>query len=76
MPHSRLEDLILTAFIRAQAENRSDVAEYLLRALEALCPGVPTDESRLARAYRELAREGSGANDRTRKRPRTTRRLN
>ncbi|MBA3516065.1 MAG: hypothetical protein H0T75_00025 [Rhizobiales bacterium] len=48
-----LEDQILTAFKRALAEGRSDVAEHLLRALEALQPH-PTQGSSVADAYRAI----------------------
>ena len=38
MPHpAQLEDQILAAFERALAENRPEVAEHLLCALEKLC---------------------------------------
>lgn len=36
----RLEELVLAAFIRAGTDGRHEVAERLLRALEALCPNV------------------------------------
>lgn len=60
MLHSQLEDLILAAFIRAEAEGHRDAAEHLMRALEALCPcpnGTAPAGSALARAYGHLARE-------------------
>lgn len=64
MQHSQLEDLVLAAFIRAEAEGRRDAAEHLMRALEALCPcpqGAAPAGSALAKAYGHLAREGSPA---------------
>ncbi|MCB4824864.1 hypothetical protein [Roseicella aerolata] len=51
-----LEEQILAALEQALAEGRSDAAEHLLRALEALCgdasPGTP-----LADAYLTVAGE-------------------
>ncbi|WP_188904331.1 hypothetical protein [Caldovatus sediminis] len=54
-----MEELILAAFRRADAEGRRDAAEHLMRALEALCPclDVAPGGSALAEAYRDLARE-------------------
>ncbi|WP_149536711.1 hypothetical protein [Siccirubricoccus phaeus] len=47
-----LEEQILAALERALAEGRSEVAEHLLRALEALCgdasPGTPLADACLA----------------------------
>lgn len=60
MPQSRLEDLILAAFRRAEAEGRRDAAEHLMRALEALGPypdDAPPSGSASAEAYRSLAPE-------------------
>ena len=45
-----LEEQILAALERALAEGRSDAAEHLLRALEALC-GDAMSGSPLADAY-------------------------
>jgi hypothetical protein len=59
MPQPRLENLVLAAFRRAEAEGRGDAAEHLMRALEALCAGPDAAPgSALAEAYRDLAREG------------------
>jgi hypothetical protein len=41
MPRRRLEDQGLAALRQAMIDGRPDVAEHLLRALEALCPGAP-----------------------------------
>jgi hypothetical protein len=49
-PHPNLEEQILAALERALAEGRSDTAEHLLRALEALC-GDASPGSPLADAY-------------------------
>jgi hypothetical protein len=49
-PHPSLEEQILVALERALAEGRSDTAEHLLRALEALC-GDATPGSPLTDAY-------------------------
>jgi|GEM_PF-6705082 hypothetical protein len=47
---SLLEELIPQAFKRALSEERSEAAEHLLRALEALEPNA-TPGSSVARAY-------------------------
>jgi hypothetical protein len=48
----QLEDQVLAALERALRERREDVAEHLLRALEALCedasPGSPLADAYLA----------------------------
>lgn len=71
MSDSQLENMVLAAFRRAEAEGRRDAAEHLMRALETLCP-CPDDAalcgSALAEAYGDLAREKppaacSGADD-------------
>ncbi len=43
-PHLRLECQVLAAFMRAKAEGRPEVAEHLMRALEALCSGMAPGE--------------------------------
>ena len=40
-PSLRLEEQMMAAFMRANADGRADVAEHLLRALEAFCSGGP-----------------------------------
>lgn len=40
-PRRSLEEQVLTVLERALAEGRSEAAEHLLRALEALCGGAP-----------------------------------
>ena len=64
MLNPQLEDLILAAFMRAEAEGRRDAAEHLMRALEALGP-CPEDAGpgglALAKAYGHLVREGPSA---------------
>ncbi|NOG73628.1 hypothetical protein [Roseicella sp. DB1501] len=51
-----LEDQILTALEQALAEDRLEVAEHLLRGLEALCGDAPPG-SVLATAYLLVARD-------------------
>ncbi len=46
----RLEERVLAAFRQALAEDRPEVAEHLLNALEALCPAAAPG-SPLATAY-------------------------
>ncbi len=53
-PHIPLEEQILTAFKRALSEGRMDVAEHLLKALEALDPH-PMPGSLVADAYGAIA---------------------
>jgi len=57
-----LEDQVLAALERALRERREDVAEHLLRALEALCPdaapGSPLGEAYLAVAAPRRSRRG------------------
>jgi hypothetical protein len=53
-PSDNLENQILVAWERAMAEDRPDVAEHLLRALEVLCGGDLAG-SALATAYAMLA---------------------
>jgi len=67
---SRLENMVLAAFLVAEAEGRTDAAERLLQALEALCPG-PEVRPPLDRAYRAVGRaaprgDGAGAPARSR----------
>ena len=62
-PRLSLEEQILAALERALAEGRSDTAEHLLRALEALC-GDASPGSVLAEAY--LTAVGARAPDRSR----------
>lgn len=50
---SPLEDQILNAFKQALSEEQSEVAEYLLRALEVLQPN-PAPASSVAKAYRAI----------------------
>jgi hypothetical protein len=52
----QLEDEVLAALERALRERRHDVAEHLLRALEALC-GDASPGSPLADAYLTAAGE-------------------
>lgn len=47
---SPLEELILKAFKQALSDERSEVAEHLLRAIETLQPD-PAPGSSVARAY-------------------------
>lgn len=61
MTRSWLEDLVLAAFMRAEAEGRRDVAGHLLLALEALCPG-PEPDSPLAEAYRAVVQKRPSSN--------------
>ena len=57
-----LNDLLLAAFKRAMADQRTDVAEHLLLALELLGEQAegegehPPGESRLAEAYRMITK--------------------
>jgi hypothetical protein len=67
MPTRRpLDESILAAFKKACAEDRMDIAEHLLRALEAL-DGEPEPGSPLGEAYSTVA-----TSTRVRKRPRQT----
>ncbi len=54
--HQSLGDAILAAFKQAHAAKRLDVAEHLLRALEAL-EGEPRPGSALGEAYLTLGRD-------------------
>lgn len=54
MPLPQLTDQILTAFKQAEFENRLDVADHLLQALETLCSDEATG-SPLAEAYMSIA---------------------
>lgn len=42
-PSLRLEEQMMAAFMRANADGRADVAEHLLRALEAFCSSGPPE---------------------------------
>ena len=54
MPLPQLPDQILTAFNQAEMENRLDVADHLLQALETLCSDEATG-SPLGKAYMSIA---------------------
>lgn len=60
MSNSKLETQVLAAFLCAEAEGHRDAAEYLMRALEALCPcpEVVPAGSALSDAYHDVARQG------------------
>lgn len=58
MPSHALGDAILAVFKQACASERIDVAEYLLRALEAL-EGEPRRNAALGEAYRAICRSKS-----------------
>lgn len=58
MPSRCLDAQILTVFKRAIADDRPDVADHLLRALETLCPDEMLG-SWLAQAYVTVATGGS-----------------
>ena len=51
---TRLDESILAAFARACAEDRLDVAEHLLCALETLDPTRNVPGRYLAKAYRAI----------------------
>jgi hypothetical protein len=53
-PPDRLQDLVLAAFAQAWREQRLDVADHLLRALETLC-GEEDPHAHRAHAYRIVA---------------------
>lgn len=57
---TRLEAAILTAFKQAVADNRLDIAEHLLKALEALepncMPGSSLADAYLSITYRKPSR--------------------
>lgn len=63
MQPSSLDWEILRLFKRAEMEHRSEVAEYLLQALEAIAADSPDLSTPLAEAYSGLieSRTGSSA---------------
>lgn len=58
MPTRALGDAVLAVFKQACASERIDVADYLLRALEAL-EGEPRQYAALAEAYLAISRSKS-----------------
>lgn len=57
--HPRLDEAVLTAFTRACTEDRLDVAEHLLCALEVLDPARGVPGPCLAEAYRSVGARAS-----------------